>query len=282
MNTTGEHPFFFGSEPGLLFGVYHEPLQDRAVRAATTLLPFVFCHALAEEKLWAHRVFVSFARELARRGHPVLRFDFTGNGDSSGEFSDWSLDTGLGEIGMAIDELKARTGASLVGLLGLRLGATLAGVAAEERDDVGALALWSPIVDGNRYVQDLLRVNLMTQMAVYREVRADREALARALEGGATVNIDGYEMSRPLYEQLSALRLADGPKRFAGPCLIAHITPSERIKAPAELHSLRQLYGAASLLSIQEDPFWKEIERFYDAAPNLFSVTLQWLEQLRG
>lgn len=280
--TQREHSFFFGSGPDLLFAVFHEPSPDGPPRAGTgTRLPFVFCHALAEEKLWAHRVFVSFARELAQRGHPVLRFDFTGNGDSGGDFSEWSLETGLGEIGAAIDELKARTGAPAVGLLGLRLGATLAALAAEERDDVGALALWSPVVNGNRYVQDLLRINLITQMAVYREIRADRETLVRALEGGTTVNIDGYEMSQPLYEQLSALRLAGGPKHYAGPCLIAHIAPSERIKMPAEMDSLRQLYRAASLVSIREDPFWKEIERFYDRAPNLFTGTLQWLEQLR-
>ena len=28
---------------------------------------------------------------------------------------------------------------------------------------------------------------------------------------------------------------------------------------------------------IREDPFWKEIERFYDTAPNLFAATLDWL-----
>ena len=45
---------------------------------------FVFCHPLTEEKLWTHRVFVTFARELAAAGHTVLRFDYRGNGDSDG------------------------------------------------------------------------------------------------------------------------------------------------------------------------------------------------------
>jgi hypothetical protein len=28
---------------------------------------------------------------------------------------------------------------------------------------------------------------------------------------------------------------------------------------------------------VPEEPFWKEIQQFYDRAPNLFSRTLQWL-----
>ena len=40
------------------------------------------CHPLGEEKLWAHRVFVSLARDLANAGFVVLRFDCRGEGDS--------------------------------------------------------------------------------------------------------------------------------------------------------------------------------------------------------
>jgi len=31
------------------------------------------------------------------------------------------------------------------------------------------------------------------------------------------------------------------------------------------------------LVQAQEEPFWKEIDRFYDTAPNLFAVTLDWM-----
>src|SRR5262245_18163177 len=79
-----ETPFYFGRESSPLFGVFHAP-------ARTTCLPaFVFCHPFAEEKLWTHRVFVSFARRLAAEGYPVLRFDYMGNGDSAGDFRDSS------------------------------------------------------------------------------------------------------------------------------------------------------------------------------------------------
>jgi uncharacterized protein len=265
-----ETPFFFGRTPRL-FGVLHEP----AVAQQRT--PFVFCHPFAEEKLWAHRVYVNFARELAQLGHPVLRFDYVGNGDSDGDFQEWCLEAALEDIGRAVDELKGRTSATEVGLLGLRLGASLAAQAAESRHDISKLILWAPIVDGHRYMQELLRVNLTTQMAVYREIRADREQLAQSLREGRTVNVDGYELSLALYRQLSEMRLNDRARSFAGSCLLVQLDRSDRARPLRELEVLRAHYSKGDLRFVQEEPFWKEIERFYDTAPNLFAGTLEWL-----
>ncbi len=184
-----EKPFFFPDPTNRLFGVFHE--AEGAPR-----LPMVFCHPFGEEKLWTHRVFVTFARALARRGHPVLRFDHRGNGDSSGAFADSSISTALEDIAVAVETIRSRTPAPAVGLLGLRLGATLA-AAAGRRARRSCLVLWSPIVEGARYVQDLLRINLTTQMAVYREVRQDRAALVEAMKPGQTANVDGYEVALP-------------------------------------------------------------------------------------
>jgi exosortase A-associated hydrolase 2 len=267
-----ETPFFFDRGPWRLFAIHHEP------RSAARRLPFLFCHPFAEEKLWAHRVYVSFARELARRGHPVLRFDYVGNGDSSGSFTDSSIDTASADIAAAIDVLKQCAGTPRVGLLGLRLGGSLAFRAASARDDVDALVLWSPIVDGARYLQELLRVNLTTQMAVYREIREDREALGSVLASGGIVNVDGYEITRAMADGLGALSLATEPTVPTSPCFMAQIERSEKASVGRDLETLRGRLSNARLQVIQEDPFWKEIVRFYDSAPALFANTLAWLE----
>ena len=266
-----EEPFFFSNGTSELFGVMHEssPAEAR--------LPFVFCHPFGEEKLWTHRAFVTFARELARRGHPVLRFDYMGNGDSSGDFSESSIETALSDIGCAIDVLKRRVAAREVGLLGLRFGATLAAQIADSRTDVQRLALWSPIANGDRYMQDLLRINLTTQMAVYKEIRQERTGLVEDLRAGRTANVDGYEMSLPMFEQASAINLTAAPRAFTGRCLIVQTDRSPVAQPSAESKLLLSRYSNASLELAQEEPFWKEIERFYDTAPNLFSKTLEWL-----
>ncbi len=267
-----EEPFFFPPPTNRLFGVYHA--GEGAAR-----LPYVFCHPFGEEKLWTHRVFVTFARALARHGHPVLRVDYRGNGDSSGDFSSSSIATALDDIGTAVDTVRSRTGATSVGLVGLRLGASLAAVTAEARADVARLVLWAPIVDGARYAQDLLRINMTTQMAVYREVRQDRAALVEAMKQGQTANVDGYEVGFAMYDELTRVSLKGAPASFTHPALVVQLDRPAQAPPQPELTALVARYPAGTLAQAQEEPFWKEIERFYDTAPNLFAVTLDWMDR---
>jgi len=266
-----EEPFIFANGASPLFGVLHAPPEG--VRR----LPYVFCHPFGEEKLWTHRVLVSFARDLSQRGHPVLRFDCMGNGDSSGAFEDSSVRSALSDIEAAIEVLKARFEVGCVGLLGLRLGATLAALIAESRDDVSELVMWAPILDGERYANDLLRVNLTTQMAVFREIRVDRAALIAEMKAGGTANVDGYEVSLAMYQELVDVKLGAAAKQFSGRCLIVE---TERVPSPQPspgMLALQKQYANAELARVQEEPFWKEIERFYESAPNLARVTTEWL-----
>jgi exosortase A-associated hydrolase 2 len=266
-----ETPFFFPSGEHSLFGVLHQPVA-KSGRSA-----FVFCHPFGEEKLWAHRVFVAFARALAADGHPVLRFDYMGNGDSGGTFSQSSLRTAMADVHAAIDEMRRRTGPRPLSLLGVRLGGTVASLVAEELTGLDRLILWAPIVDGARYMQELLRINLTTQLAVYKEVRRDREALVADMRAGETVNVDGYEMALPMYDQVTAVNLAADSKRCQAPCLVVQIERQPGRLAP-ELEQLVSRYRTGRLVFAQEDPFWKEIARFYDQAAALFAETRGWLD----
>jgi exosortase A-associated hydrolase 2 len=265
-----EVPFFFPGGQHRLFGVLHQPASG------TSRSAFVFCHPFGEEKLWAHRVYVTFARALASAGYPVLRFDYMGNGDSEGTFSLFSLETAKADVHAAITEVRRRTGERPVSLLGLRLGATIASLVGEESDGLERAVLWAPIVDGARYMQELLRINVSTQMTTYKEVRRDREALVAAMRAGETVNVDGYETALPLYEQVSAIKLAAAPKRCAAHCLVVDIDRQPRPPAP-DLAQLAASYRAGEYAFVQEEPFWKEIARFYDEAPALFVETRRWL-----
>jgi exosortase A-associated hydrolase 2 len=265
-----ETPLFFSNGQSRLFGILHEPMPRHHMGV-------VLCHPFGEEKLWSHRVFVTFARALAAEGYHVLRFDYRGNGDSDGDFAESSVETALEDISTAIDLLKERTGVVSVCLVGLRLGATLAGAAAEGRSDIARLVLWAPIVDGNRYMQELLRVNLTTQMAVYRAIRADRQQLVEQLREGALVNVDGYDISHAMFQEVSRLNMAGAPSRFDGPCLIVQVDRTASHSPAGEVQRLRSCYRNAELQIVQELPFWRETDRFFDAVPELFDRTLRWM-----
>ncbi len=265
-----EIPFFFPSRDRALFGVLHRPPAGAGARPA-----FVFCHPLAEEKLWTHRVFVSYARQLAAAGYPVLRFDATGNGDSEGNFSDLSMTILCDDVRAAIAEVRRQTGATAVSLLGLRLGATVAMMVADDVPDIRHLVLWAPVTEGEKYLQELLRVNLLTQMATFKEIRQERPALVTEMQEGRTVNVDGYEMAWPLYSSVCGYKPDSGSHVFGGPVLIVQI---DRQPRPAsDLARLGESYAQATVTFAQEEAFWKEIARFYQQAENLFAVTTDWL-----
>jgi len=266
-----ETPFFFDGPSARLFGVLHEPAADASA------LPFLLCHALGEEKLWSHRVLVDTARTLASAGHAVLRFDCTGTGDSFGEFSATSLSSCCADIEAAADELRRRVGAGHLGLLGLRLGASCAADVAERRSDVQKLVCWAPITNGAAYLQELLRINVTTQLAVYREVREDRDALTRVLEAGGVVNVDGYDMGPAMARELRALSVGTTPSAFGAPVLLVQVDRKPAAGPEPDLRRWQERYDDAALVVVEEDPFWKEIPRFYKRAPNVLDATMAWL-----
>jgi hypothetical protein len=93
---------------------------------------------------------------------------------------------------------------------------------------------------------------------------------------GATVNIDGYELAYPCYEQATAVDLKERRKRFADPCLIVQIGKDGQPVNP-DLKALQGTYPACDLQSAVEEPFWKEIKRWYRVAPNLSETTFAWM-----
>jgi exosortase A-associated hydrolase 2 len=253
-----------------LFAFLHRP-------AAPTGRGIVLCAPLGEEMLWSRRVFVTFARELAARGYAVLRFDYRGEGDSDRWFQETSLTTRVQDTGFAIDSLRRlMPGTEDITLAGLRLGAGIAAAAATARDDVQQLVLWDPVLDGADYMQGVLRLNLMFQMALHRKVIENREQLAELLKRGETVNIEGYELGQALFEEVSAFRLGDCLPRFAGRSLLLSIPPREAPPQEA-LVALGAACGSATVLSANEEPFWREIKTFYQRADRLFDKTFTWL-----
>lgn len=278
-----EHAFYFVRDRERLFGILHDPV-DRGTRTG-----FVLSHPFAEEKLWSHRVFVSLARALTAKGHPVMRFDYTGAGDSTGTTSATSFATHVADLAAAVDALAAqRPELERIGLIGLRVGATVAARLAESAQSDPAysrvrgspLVLWDPVLDGSEYFQDLFRSDLSAQLASHGRVLETRDAMRQRILDGGIVNVDGYEIGRGLLESFDASALlANTPKRHDGGALVAAIMPPGRPAKPRpELEALAASYPKGRFLPVEEYQFWREIKQFYGRAERLQSATLHWLE----
>jgi exosortase A-associated hydrolase 2 len=282
--SAAETPFFLSSAEARLFAFLHEP-EGRAKSLA-----FVMSHPFAEEKLWSHRVFVGVARDLAARGWPVLRFDYRGAGDSSGRTAETSLETHLADLAAAVAALRRRLPRiERIGLVGLRLGGSVAALLAERSLADPSLAplraaplvLWEPIVNGEAYFQELLRSNLATQLAVYGKVHDNREVLLQRIRDGGSVNVDGYEIGKALIDSCARTDLLPmGPKSHLGPTLVVQIAPTAEQKPRPELQALVASYQSGELGTVVEQPFWREIKAFYGDARSLGTFTTAWLEKV--
>lgn len=144
------NPFYFGPSGKRLFGVYHPPGSAKARDDGVVL-----CQPTRDEYEGSHWAFRRLAILLAKEGFPVLRFDYYGTGDSDGDGSQATIGQAEQDVAIAIDELQAAAGVREVSLVGLRIGATLACLAARGRQDVGPVVLWDPLVDGRRHLEEL-------------------------------------------------------------------------------------------------------------------------------
>lgn len=139
---------FFGPDRSL-FGVYHPPRGPR--RDLNVLL----CAPLGYEAMQSYRAWRLLAARLAARGFPVLRFDYHGTGESDGAFTDpGRVDAWLRSIDAAASALREITGTRRLAMVGLRMGAVLAG-ASVAAVDPSHLVFWEPSLGGARYTKEL-------------------------------------------------------------------------------------------------------------------------------
>jgi alpha-beta hydrolase superfamily lysophospholipase len=143
-------PFFFDSDGTSLFAAYHAPSGIARESAV------VLCPPWGPDYVRTHRGLRQLAIRLAERGFPALRFDLSGCGDSAGESSECDVDRWRHDLDTAIGVVRSRSGAERICLVGFRTGAALAAEVASRRDDVSALVLWEPAVDGQQFVESLL------------------------------------------------------------------------------------------------------------------------------
>ncbi len=152
-------PFYFGCPGRALFGWYDVPAGARR-RCGV-----VICNPIGDDCVRAHRPLRHLSRRLTGAGFVVLRFDFHGTGDSSGDDRQPDrVKTWLEDVGLAVAELRARSGVPAIAVVGLRLGATLAMMAAAESAGVDSLVLWGPHARGGDHVTESTRLHRMHRM----------------------------------------------------------------------------------------------------------------------
>jgi pimeloyl-ACP methyl ester carboxylesterase len=246
-----EEAFFFENEGQKLFGVLHTPpIPDR--RGG-----LIFCGPYGEEKHFSHRTFVDFARTVCSEGFYVLRFDYRGDGDSEGERENTTAMGQLSDIKRAI-ELMGHLGISALGLLGLRLGGTLAALAANSDPRIEFLVLWAPIVRPKEHFNGLLGL----------------------------IELQQCSLNRRAYAEFSKIDLTDPNLRFNGEFFMADVTRDSR-KYNRAVKGLSDVWAAGGdrreFKIIEEAEFWSPAYGYQKMFPHsLCDATMEWLIRERG
>jgi pimeloyl-ACP methyl ester carboxylesterase len=231
-------------------------LLHRPVRTGVADLGFVVCHSYGEEFQNLRRLERSVARAIAARGFPVLRFDRRGYGDSTGSLAGITLEGEVDDTRAAAARLTEETAVVRVGLIGARFGALVAGLLARE-GGVDKLLLMNPALQGQRYVNDLIKQMRIAQLTpgAPAPTKRFREHL-QELSTEGMLNVIGYPLYEHLYHAVSAVDLTEDIGSFSGDALVIHASKGSAVPRPYDDYRVRveAAGGACTIVRVAEPP----------------------------
>ena len=193
MARVSAEPLCFPSGGRGLFAWLHSPARPDA-----SGIGVVICKPFGNEALCSHRTVRVLAETVADLGIPALRFDYAGTGDSAElDPSSDQIHAWVSDIVAASSELQRLTGVQRVCLVGFRLGAALAALAALQCDHIGGLVLCAPVVSGRRYLRELRTTRLASLIA----------AGESALAADGSLEVSGHRISPASVAALAGIDL---------------------------------------------------------------------------
>jgi putative redox protein len=226
-------------------GAFGDRLAARVempIGTPTACALFAHCFTCGKDLKAAVRI----SRALAERGIAVFRFDFTGLGESEGDFADTNFSSNLEDLLAAAELMRGEWGGAQI-LIGHSLGGAAALAAARRIPEVKAVATLGAPSD-TEHLRDTL-----VKMAP--ELESEGEAEVRL--GGRSVRV-----RRQLLEDLEEQRMMASVHNLERPLLIFHspvdevvgIDHAQRIyQAARHPKSFVSLDGADHLLLARED-----------------------------
>ena len=258
-------PLFFASASGeALFGVYR-CAENQAPRRV-----WVLCPPFAEEDKSARRALTEVSEALVAGGDATLLFAYRGTGDSEGDFATVSLEDWRADIASAAGQARILSDAGQLGLLGVRLGASLALQLAGE---VGAdqLLLVEPLLSGRSFLmQQSLRRKMRSELTAGDQAEEIGLAVAPAApegesqsesqgapQGGDWEDLDGWALGPLLKADLNQLDLKKAPPAVPSGSHLFQVGPKHEVSPP--LAALGAALGVP-VQAVVMPPFWNLLD----------------------
>lgn len=174
----------------------------------------IICHGFVGSRIGVDRLFVKTGRELAEDGYLVLRFDYIGCGESSGEYGVEGLESMINQTRSVLDYAVqcCDVDPKRITLLGHSLGGATALLTAVRDKRVNRLIMWSAV--GYPF-NDIVKIT-------------GRSTYDQAVKEGSADHL-GYNFSPVFFDSLAQFQPFQEAVKFSGDVLIAHGTSDDII-----------------------------------------------------
>ncbi|MFW9873549.1 MAG: serine aminopeptidase domain-containing protein, partial [Candidatus Thorarchaeota archaeon] len=230
----------------------------------------IVCGAIAEENFYIGHIYNILAKNLAMYGFHVFQFDYTGTGNSEGEFIETNVEVWIEDIRNAIKYLKQKYNIHDIILLGTRLGATTCYKLSTEIRDIVGICLWEPVVIGEIYWKEKLR-ELRTK-SIFSNIHNHIVGSANSMD------YMGYCISNDFIIQIQKIDLLKSNKTLADNVCILHSKKATKnrniIIKFHEFHSNKRVYYK----EIDSSLFW--LNFYNNGYQGFIDNTLSWIKEL--
>jgi len=217
----------------------------------------IICHGFTGAKENRGKIF-PFAAALNARGAGVLAFDFSGSGESSGDFSSVTLSSQADDLQWVIQYAEQEFGLSLI-LLGRSFGGSTIIAMPQQRESIKGYIFWSVPIDLKN---------------TFRKVLGD---LYDQLEAGKAVNMMNgdrpFTLQPDLVLEFQKIDLKQNLSALGNkPVLICH-GKADEVVAFTDAVNMHQTLSQSSLALVDQAD-----HRFTEFTELRVRITLKWLE----
>jgi alpha-beta hydrolase superfamily lysophospholipase len=188
-----------------LTATIHNPFGQKSIQKTFPLV--IICHGFVGNRIGVDRLFVKTAKELTQDGYVVIRFDYSGCGESEGEYGKTGLDDLIEQTKTVIDygsELPMINPDEIT-LLGHSLGGATAILTAARDSRVRKLILWAPVGQPLRDLSTIIGKETMDE-----------------LDRSPYIDYQGYHLYNQFFHCLSRFSPIEEANSILGDVLLIH------------------------------------------------------------
>lgn len=267
-NTPLARPLYLDVPPDPVFGIFHA--AESGAESGTAVL---LCPPWGWNDVTSYRARGAWAEQLAQAGHPTLRIDFPGAGDSGGKPGDpGRLDAWSGAVAESIRWLRATDGTRRVAVIGLGLGGLVSAKALAAGAEIDDLVLWAAPARGH---------SLLREERAFAGLQTSRYSLTGEPEPSLLpdgwIEVGGFVLSAETIEDIEALTF--GPLE---PGAVKRALLLERDGIAPDAAFQRELEKAGAEVTVAPGNGWGAMcfhpER-YDPPLEVFGRVTAWLAE---